>query len=293
MSPEKKVIITSDSAGINAELAKKIDVGVIPVSLGFGKEYYTEGVDIDSPTFLNLVIQNTEIPQKDKKIYPKSAAGNVSLYENIFKDLLVANPDSKILHVSTGKKWSSMYANSQKAAENIDRDRIVVFDTETVGPGTEYMVKKAAVSAKEGKSREEIIEEQKDLVDRTRVVVNFPDLSYLEKGGRGEQMIYALASKLHVEPVLELVHNKNSILDAARSRNKSILKMVEIIGRNKDMEAVGLMYGGSKRSIAEIEEVAQQVGKFYKGEIPRSQINLSLLVHAGPNVLAALLVKCK
>jgi DegV family protein with EDD domain len=290
----ERVNIVADTAGISPIRAKPLGIKVAPIIMRYGEEEFKEGVDISSEDFLKMVMERTELSPKDKRIFPKTAASNIQTFETIFSNLLKQDPDKHIIYVSTIGTLSSLKSNGETAAKNVNPEKITVVNSATTAEGTSYMVEKAVHWAREGLDRETVKRNLNDVKEKITVIANLQDVSYLKASGRGFQIKaeLAVAGLLGIQPIIKIDHDEMRNINMPRTRNKSIEKIIEkIMADISNTKILRLMYGGSDRSFAEVTQIAEYVKKYYNKNIPIYPICVSLLVHAGPNIIGALIVK--
>ena len=184
-----KIKITSDSTcDLSAELIKKYDIGIFPLTVVLGEKFFKDGIDIVPQDIFDYVAKTNTLP--------KTAAGSMDEYAKFFKDNL-AGYDA-LIHVNISSLASSSHSAACKAAEDFG-GKVKVIDSHALSTGQGLLVLKACDFAQDGKTAEEIEKAVNAL--RPKVNTSFvPDaLDYLHKGGRCSlaALIGAKVLKLH------------------------------------------------------------------------------------------------
>lgn len=184
-----KIKITSDSTcDLSAELIKKYDIGIFPLTVVLGDKNYKDGIDIVPQDIFDYVAKTNTLP--------KTAAGSVDEYAEFFKSNL--DGYDALIHVNISSLASSSHNAACKAAEGFG-GKVKVIDSHALSTGQGLLVLKACDLAAEGKSAEQIESEVNAI--RPKVNTSFvPDaLDYLHKGGRCSlaALIGAKVLKLH------------------------------------------------------------------------------------------------
>ena len=113
-------------------------------------------------------------------------------------------------------------------------------------------------------------------------------LEYLYKGGRIGGAKALFGSILQVKPILELKNGRAEAVESLRTKHKAMARFKEIIFSHcpgGDISHLSLMHGGN---IDEAQEMAEEFKHHFKiTNIPIYYFPPAILVHAGPNVIAA------
>jgi DegV family protein with EDD domain len=101
-----KVIV--DSLGdVPSEVAKKLNITVVPLHVLFGTESLRDGVDITSEQFYERLVSS--------KTLPTTSVPNLGTFLDLFED--ISKTTDEILMITLSHKLSATYDTASKAAQ--------------------------------------------------------------------------------------------------------------------------------------------------------------------------------
>lgn len=172
-----RVVITTNSASISEEEAKKYGVTIIPFHIIIdGKDYLDPEVDMES-LYARL---------SEKERLPTSSTPTVEEFLQVFTEL--SQGAEAILHISMTQAFTGAYnlalQAKEMAREKLPQTIIEVIDSRTTGGGLALIAVKAAEAARQGKNISEVKELVNYLIPRVNQLSSRDALFYLDKGGR-------------------------------------------------------------------------------------------------------------
>ena len=202
-------IITDSASDISQELAKELNITVLPLKVRFGEEEFLDGVTLSNRQFYERLIETDEIP-KTSQITPFE-------YRNHFEKAVKAGEQVICFTLSSGVSGS--YQSACVAAQEFEGDVFVV-DTQQFCISEAIIVERAVQMRDQGMSAAQIYtaieEEKKD----AHVLAIFNTLEYLKLGGRISAAAAFAGGLLSLKPVLTIEDGVVRILGKARgSRN--------------------------------------------------------------------------
>ena len=202
-------IITDSASDISQELAKELNITVLPLKVRFGEEEFLDGVTLSNRQFYERLIETDEIP-KTSQITPFE-------YRSNFEQAVKAGDQVVCLTLSSGVSGS--YQSACVAAQEFEGDVFVV-DTQQFCISEAIIVERAVQMRDMGMSAAEIFAaieaEKKD----AHVLAIFNTLEYLKLGGRISAAAAFAGGLLSLKPVLTIEDGVVRILGKARgSRN--------------------------------------------------------------------------
>ena len=202
-------IITDSASDISQELAKELNITVLPLKVRFGEEEFLDGVTLSNRQFYERLIETDEIP-KTSQITPFD-------YRSSFEKAVKAGEQVICFTLSSGVSGS--YQSACVAAQEFEGDVFVV-DTQQFCISEAIIVERAVQMRDSGMDAAAVFEaievEKKD----AHVLAIFNTLEYLKLGGRISAAAAFAGGLLSLKPVLTIEDGVVKILGKARgSRN--------------------------------------------------------------------------
>jgi DegV family protein with EDD domain len=207
-------IVTDSSADLPADEVERLGLEVVPLSIRFGDQEYTDGVDLSVAQFYEKLATVSTLPE--------TAAPAPGAFEAAFRRQQEAGADAVVcINLSSG--LSATLQSAQNAAKAVADDldvRVVDSLSITAGLGTQVTV--AAEAAAAGASADEIVATVESLASRTHIFGALDTLDNLKKGGRigGAQAL--LGSLLSIKPILDISSGTVEEAGKARTRRKAL-----------------------------------------------------------------------
>jgi DegV family protein with EDD domain len=272
-------IITDSMADVPEDLAKKLNITVIPVNVLFGTETFRDGVDLTSEQFYAKLVAS--------KTLPTTAVPSLGVFIANYEK--VAKEADEILFLAISHKLSGTYDTACKAAEMAKtKARIEVIDTLHVLMAEGMLAIIAAKAAQAGAKLDEIAKQVRNNIPRTEERVAFDTLEYLKKGGRIGAGQAFLGSILKINPVLGLRDGEVFPFSRERSRAKAMDALFNFSLDFKSIEAIAVE---DATTPDEAEQLAQRFKvKYPKVPIYRSKAGAVMGAHVGPSIIAVSII---
>lgn len=266
-------VVTDNTADIPSQLAKELDITVIPSYVIFGSTSYRGGVDITEDEFYQRLIHGHVLPTTSQPT-PRDF---IEVYTRIAREA------DGILSIHISSKLSGT-VNSAEQARKLARLKcpVEIIDTQNVSMGLGLIVIAAARMARDGKGLPEIAGAIRRMVPHTRMLFLFGTLEYLAKGGRIGKASALLGSVLNVKPLLTLKDGEFVPVTQVHSRARGKEKLLEFVKSAKDIEELAVIYSTIQ---GEAAELASSVSKITGARIIIARVGPVLGVHGGPGVL--------
>ena len=215
------VTIVTDSAGdIPVDIAAELDIVVVPLSIRFGEEEFTDCVDLTPAEFWAKCASSDKLPE--------TAAPSPGAFAEAFEAARAAGAPGVVCLTNSGE-LSGTYQSALTAAESIEDFDVVVIDTRAVTMAEGFLTIVAAEAAASGASVAEIVAIVNENLDRVGVVGSLDTLEHLKKGGRVGGAQALLGSMLSIKPLLELKDGKVAEAGRQRTRAKAISHLAKVV----------------------------------------------------------------
>ncbi|WP_409288792.1 DegV family protein [Peribacillus sp. SCS-37] len=204
-------IVTDSTSDLPAEVLKKYNIEVVPLTISIDGESYEDGVDITPEEFLDKMADSRELPKSSQP----PAGAFLEAYKKLGAD------GSRILSIHMTAGLSGTVRSAESAAGMAEED-VTVWDSNYISRGLGFQVVEAAQMAEQGKSMEEILERLDYIRSHTRLYIMVDTLDNLVKGGRVGKVNAFLGSLLNIKPIALLEEGVLQPLAKARSGSQVV-----------------------------------------------------------------------
>ncbi|TJX14017.1 DegV family protein [Tissierella creatinini] len=276
-------ILTDTGCDLPVEIIKEYDIDILPIIVIKDNAEYLDQVTISS-----------------KEVYDGMRAGDVFSTAQISAQSFTekfeeySKKDQSVLYLAFSSGLSGTYQTSVVVKETIKekypRLDLDIIDTKAASLGFGLIVLSAAKMAKEGKTKEEIIEEVNKQIDSLQSIFTVDDLEYLFRGGRVSKTTAFVGGLLNIKPVLKV--NKEGKLvpiEKVRGRNKVFKRMIEIMresneGIDYSTSLVAISHGDDLEGAMKLKDMVKE--EFNPKEFLINTIGAGIGSHSGPGTIA-------
>lgn len=217
------VKIISDSSSLySIGEGKKKNIGISPLTVTINGTSYKEYEEIDTEKFIDIINQG-HIP-----ISSQPAIGDVvNLYEE--------DKDAEIINLAMADGLSGTYNSACMAKEMVDnKDNIDVINTKTLCGPHKYLVDLANKMVELNKTKKEIIDEVKALMETSKSFLIPNDFDYLVRGGRLSPLVGKIGGLIKLVPVMTLSEDSTRLdkFTTKRTLKKAIEEICEALKKD-------------------------------------------------------------
>lgn len=224
----KIVIVTDSTADIPSEIADRLGIVVVPLTVHFEDKSYLDRIDISNQEFYEYL--------KTCKILPTTSQISPGVFLETYQKLAEEGFE-EIISVHLAKTLSGTVDSARIASQMIaDKVKVTVVDslTATMGLGNfvHYLAKLINEKAPMAKIQQAIVEIPK----KTSLYFLLDSLDNLEKGGRIGKASYLVGSILNIKPILRLEEGVIEGYDKVRGskENKALIRLADIVAQKID-----------------------------------------------------------
>jgi len=231
MSFPKVRIVTDSTSCLPVELIAQYGISVLPVGLVIDGELYHDCVDIT----LEEVCRRIEGLEKQ----PTMTAISPGEFINTFSEL--AESTDSIACILVSKVLTATQESAYQARRLIRSQHpninIEVIDSKTSAGALGFVVAEAGRAAEQGKILEEVVEVARDTISRVMYLAALDTLKYLINIGRAPRLT-TVGELLNVKPIIGFIDDTGliEVVARVRGRNKSLAKVVDLMGRYVDVD---------------------------------------------------------
>ncbi len=267
-------IVTDSASDLSDAEAADLGIEVVPLSIRFGEEEYTDRQDLSVSEFY------AKMDALD--VLPETAAPSPGAFEQAFRKLAGEGADA-IVCINLSLALSATGQAAQAAAKAVADDlRVECVDSKSITAGLGTMVIAAARAAREGADADTIVALVNEMQPRTRVFGVLDTLDNLKKGGRIGNAQAMLGTMLSIKPCLDLSSGEVEEAGRQRTRKKAAAWLRTVVQEAGEVSELAVIHGQAPDADAFVESLTEF--------IPREQIRVSELgavigSHGGPRVL--------
>lgn len=179
-------------------------VTVVPLTVCFGQEEFTDGVTITHEQFYEKLVECD--------VLPTTSQASPASFIRVLSETLAPGDSALILTLSS--ELSGTYQSAVIAAGEFEE--VFVVDSSSVAIGTGILTEYALECVKKGMSAKEIAEEIERKKKDVCVIAMLDTLEYLKKGGRISSTAAFAGGILNIKPVVNIENGRINILGKAR-----------------------------------------------------------------------------
>lgn len=179
-------------------------VTVVPLTVCFGQEEFTDGVTITHEQFYEKLVECD--------VLPTTSQASPAAFIRVLSETLAPGDSALILTLSS--ELSGTYQSAVIAAGEFEE--VFVVDSSSVAIGTGILTEYALECVKKGMSAKEIAEEIERKKKDVCVIAMLDTLEYLKKGGRISSTAAFAGGILNIKPVVNIEDGRINILGKAR-----------------------------------------------------------------------------
>jgi DegV family protein with EDD domain len=268
-------IVTDSTADLLPELAKELDVTVVPVYVRFGEKVYRDRLDISEDELYHRLLHDPILP----KTTQPSPQDFVDVYQKLSQEA------DGIISIHLTSKLSGTY-NSALQGKILVKNKcpIEVIDSQVLTMSLGLLVIAATSIAKSAKSIQEVVEEVKQTVPSMHFLGLLDTLKYLAKGGRIGNVKALLGSVLNVKPMLGIKDGELVPISQVRTRAKGMDKLFEFMKNANNIQDLAVVYNTTPE---DAQTLTERIGLIFpKERIRLARLGPALGVHGGPGILA-------
>ena len=288
MNVSDYVIMTDSCCDLPAELAKELELEVLPLRLELGDREYRNLLDGSEIGF-------TEFYEEVRGgAMPVTSAVNVGEFDAAMRPILEAGKD--ILCLCFSSALSTTYQSAVIAAKELEEAfperKVCVVDSLCASMGQGLFVWLCAQEKKKGKTLEEL----RDYAEGAKANVchwfTVDDLNHLKRGGRVSAAAALFGTMLSVKPVLHVDDQGRLIpMEKCRGRKASLLALVDHMEKtvvDPERYPVFISHGDCRE---EAEFLAEEIRRrFGVKDIRISYVGPVIGSHTGTGVMALFFV---
>lgn len=187
-------IVTDTSCNFTPEQAEELGIHLVPVDIIFKERVYVDAFEMTTEEFYKKMSELDELPTTSQPAIGKF----IKLYEEIVDDYDV------IISMHLSGDLSGTVSTAKMAAEQVDSEKIKVYDTKLVSILSRYLVLEAKRLIDQGAPLEQIIERLDDAKTKSFAYIVIESLDNAIKGGRVPKVAGKFTEIVQIKPIFKV-----------------------------------------------------------------------------------------
>ena len=270
-------IVTDSSCDLSEAASHAIGLVRVPLTISFGEETFTDGVDITPPQFYQRLASSTAMP--------KTSQPAVGEFRSAFQHLLETH--EAVISVNLSSGVSGTYQAAAAAAQQVDPHRVRVVDTKQVSVSLGLVAEAVgeAIAARLG--LDELVALAEKTSREVKLFASFASLDMIVRGGRVSPAQARVAKLFGLHPIFTVGDDGKSAKAGTHVGFAASLRgLVKRAERFAAGRPVRLMIAHAS-AIGAAEYVAERLcSRFGVADIPIVNLTAVLAAHAGPGTVA-------
>ena len=211
-------IVADTSSNFTPELAEKLGIHLVPMQIVMDGETYKDAIDLSIEEFYKKMEISKALPTTSQP-----AIGEfIKLYEEIEDDY------DKIISIHPSSKLSGTLETAMIAANQVNPEKITVFDSALVSILTGYLVLEAKRLVNLGKSYNVIMNRLMEMKERTVAFVMIENFDNLVRSGRLPRIAGKITKLAQIKPILKISSKGIELEKIVRTSKRAFKKVDEI-----------------------------------------------------------------
>jgi DegV family protein with EDD domain len=267
-------IVTDSTSDIPPELARELDITVVPVYVNVRGHSYRDGIDITHDEIYKHMAEN-DTPVTTSQPSPGDF---VQTYQKVLKEA------DDIVSIQCATSLSGVYQSALRGRDIVGcKGHIEIIDSRTTSIGLGIVAIAAARLAKTGATLSSVLDETCKAISQSHIWGIFDTLKYAFRGGRLGKVTSLLGNMLNAKPMLTIKVGLLRPTGIERTRAKGIEKMLDNVRKFKNIHDFGIAHSSAQDDAQKLR--AQLSVLVDKNHIYISQLGPGVGAHGGPGVL--------
>lgn len=273
-------IVTDSASDLPGEVARKMDIAIVPAYINIGGESYLDGVNLSRQEFYTRL---PEYPQS-----PTTAAPGLAAFKDAYEEAADEGAQA-IISIHLAETLSATINAARQAKELFSRIPVWVVDSGQASLGLGMQALEAAKSVIQGHQIEEIIGTLADFRKRTYVYAVVDTLEYLRRSGRVARYRAILGSMIKIKPIVT-IHDSLVKMEMAVTTARAYKRIHEIVSTLAPLESISFVHTLAQ---AKVDQMQQLLHDFIpKGQkIITNEVTPAIGAHIGPGATGVICVR--
>lgn len=258
------------------EMAEKLGIVVVPLSVTINGESYLDRVEIDAAEYITVMKKSEELPKSSQP----SAGTFLEVYDRLGEE------GYEVLSIHMTGKMSGTVRSAESAAQ-MTKTKVTVIDSMFISIALQFQVKEAAEMALQGKSMDEILNRLDRVREHTKLYIMIDTLENMVKGGRIGKGKAFIGSLLNIKPIASLEGAEYNPVAKVRSHTQVVKYMAKQFAEDvqgKTICGAGIVHAEAYELSSKLKKAITEITGYKDISIDYTGPTIS--THTGPGTIA-------
>ena len=265
-------IITDSACDIPEEIARRLDIDIVSLSIRFGDDEFTDRVELSPETFWSKC--------KASKLLPETAAPSPGAFQCAYERAHAEGFDGALVLTLSAALSATHQSASLAAADAPLPVRII--DTMAVAMAEGLLVIDVAEAAQRGDDLDTLEALAIDLISRVGICVTLDTLEHLVKGGRVGGARALIGQVLSIKPLLELKDGVVAEAGRQRTRAKALQAITNVARSHAPLRRLAIVHGAAG-DLSALQGLVADIGPEFALVV--ADIGPVVGTHGGPGII--------
>ncbi|MBT2737067.1 DegV family protein [Bacillus sp. ISL-7] len=269
-------IVTDSTMDMPLEMAGKLGIVVVPLSVTINGESYLDRVEIDAAEYITVMKKSEELPKSSQP----SAGTFLEVYDRLGEE------GYEVLSIHMTGKMSGTVRSAESAAQ-MTKTKVTVIDSMFISIALQFQVKEAAEMALQGKRMDEILNRLDRVREHTKLYIMIDTLENMVKGGRIGKGKAFIGSLLNIKPIASLEGSEYNPVAKVRSHTQVVKYMAKQFAEDvqgKTIYGAGIVHAEAYELSSKLKKAITELTGYKDISIDYTGPTIS--THTGPGTIA-------
>ena len=263
-------IVTDSTADVPDDVARELDITVVPAHILFGTQSYEDGITLSREEFYRRLADSAELPT--------TSAPSAGEFAEVYQRL-----GGEIVSIHLAAKLSAIMSAANGGAQLAANARVTLFDTNQVTMGIGWPVIFAARAARQGQPVDQIVQLLERIRPRVRVLAALDTFDYMRGSGSVGWAKAMLGQLLHIKPIVEVRDGEVLSVDRVRTRNKCRERLKQMVLELGRLQALAVLHTRALDAARTMADELAALMPDLREPVLVSEATTTIGTHVGPN----------
>ena len=277
-------ILVDGAADMPENWESTYQLHILPMPIQIGNKTYYQGEDLTQDLFYELT--------ESADSHPQSAAPSPARIQAFIEEM--SEQGDTVLSLNVSGKMSSTITMVQHAAHALkEKISVIPFDSQAGSAALAFLAREARLRERAGQTIDEILAALSTLRDKILIALTVDNLDYAHRSGRVSLLKKALTSLLDIKPIITLQEGLLNVASVARTRKKSMERLVSLVKERFDgiTVKVAVVHSQDKESAELLKSMVEKA--LVCSEIILTELSISVAANLGPKTIGLVAIPDK